>query len=77
MLNKNGYSMNDDLLSELANFLYKKTNEKNYGNARTMRNALESLYQIQAYRTISNIEDRTINEKDLEIYYKENDCEFY
>lgn len=71
MLSNSKYEMDDELICDLAISVFKNSKNKNYGNARDIRNALESLYQIQAERTIDDFGNMEITKNDLDIYFKE------
>lgn len=51
MLTSSKYSITDDALSEIGNILEVEKNSDDFANARTVRNILESIYEIQALRT--------------------------
>ena len=71
MLFNSKYEMDDELICDLAISIFKNSKNKNYGNARDVRNALESLYQIQAERTIDDFGNMKITRNDLDTYFKE------
>lgn len=74
MIDKKKYSIEDDAKTELGNvflFLkeYSKAYRKPFANAREVRNILESIYEIQALRTIKDDADnRTIVLADIKEY---------
>lgn len=72
MLKRDGYKCSESVISKLCKIAEIHKEEDNYGNAREVRNIIESLYEIQAERTINNIDDKRIIVADLDTYIKEN-----
>lgn len=73
MLAKKKYEITDDAREKLLEIFELKSKSKNFANARTVRNILDSLIEIQAVRTMdSDAEnERIIKIEDAEQYAKE------
>ena len=76
MLKKKNYEITDDGKNKLLEVLELQSKSKHFANARTVRNILESLIEIQAVRTMEdenpeNNSERIIRLEDVEQYYKE------
>ena len=76
MLSKKKYEITDEAKNKLLDVFKSKTKAKNFANARTIRNILENLIEIQAVRTIENddldnADERIIRIEDVEQYIKE------
>ena len=73
MLAKKKYEITDDAREKLLDIFEIKSKSKNFANARTVRNILDSLIEIQAVRTMdSDAEnERIIKIEDAEQYAKE------
>ena len=77
MLAKKNYEITEEAKSRLAEILEKCSKNKHFANARTVRNILEELIEIQALRTMedndpSNDDERIIHLEDVEQYRTEN-----
>jgi len=75
MLSREGYKASDKILTKLADIVLLKKDIKNYGNAREIRNVLESLYEIQALRTLDDKANKVLLLKDVDNYLKDNDID--
>lgn len=78
MLAKKKYEITEEAKGRLVEILEKCSKSKHFANARTVRNILEGLIEIQALRTMedndpSNDDERIIRLEDVEQYQKEND----
>ena len=76
MLEKKNYEITDDGKNKLLEVLELQSKSEHFANARTVRNILESLIEIQAVRTMEdenpeNNSERIIRLEDVEQYYKE------
>lgn len=76
MLAKKNYEITDEAKNKLFEVLELKSKSQYFANARTVRNILESLIEIQAVRTIAdenseNNSERIIRLEDVEQYYNE------
>ena len=76
MLNKKKYEITDEAKNKLLEVFESKTKDKNFANARTVRNILENLIEIQAVRTLENddlekVDERIIRIEDVEQYIQE------
>ncbi len=76
MLSKRKYEITSDAKNRLAEVFEKLSKSKNFANARTIRNALDSLIEIQAVRTIEDSDPENDNERilsieDIEQYFNE------
>ena len=76
MIKKKNYEITDDAKNKLLEVFEIKSKDKSFANARTVRNILDSLVEIQAVRTINdeNSEinsERIIRIEDVEQYLKE------
>ena len=76
MLKKSHYKMSDKTLNELMKIVDYQKDSKDFSNARTVRNILESLYEIQAERTLDDINNVTIIYDDIICYENENNIHF-
>ena len=72
MLKKSHYKMTEAALQEIIKIVNCKIEKKDFSNAREIRNILESLYEIQAERTINNVNDVKIIKEDVLCYEREN-----
>ena len=72
MMFKAGYVCDGNVLEKLVSVVEAKKDDPNFGNARDIRNILESLYEIQAARTIDEPDNKEVLGIDLEEYIKEN-----
>lgn len=70
-LTKRKYEITDDAKAKVRNLLDKRSRAEKFANARTVRNILDGLIELQAVRTISN-RDRTITIEDVNGYLEEN-----
>ena len=78
MLAKKKYEITEEAKSKLVEILEKCSKDKHFANARTVRNILDTLIEIQAVRTMednnpSNDDERIIRLEDVEQYQEEND----
>ena len=76
MLKKKKYEITADAKEKLVMILEKVSTSKNFANARTVRNILDGLIEIQAVRTIEdenpdNDSERILKVEDVEQYYNE------
>ena len=76
MLSQKKYEIADDAKTKLTAVLKLQSKSTHFANARTVRNILESLIEIQAVRTIEdddteNDSERIITYEDVEQYYNE------
>ncbi len=76
MLAKKHYVITDDAKNKLLEVFEMQSNSKHFANARTVRNVLEGLIEIQAVRTmednnLENDNERIIRIEDVEQYYNE------
>lgn len=72
MLKKAHYKMSQKAFKEMMKIIDCKKDKKDFANAREIRNILESLFEIQAERTINNVNDLTITYDDVDCYEREN-----
>lgn len=72
MVKNSGYDCGNKVIERVVEIAETKRENDNFANAREVRNILESLYEIQSVRTVSN-NNRTITVKDVAAYIKEND----
>ena len=70
-MTKRKYEITDDAKAKVRNLLDERSRAKKFANARTVRNVLDELIEIQALRTISTC-DRTITAEDVDNFLKEN-----
>ena len=75
MINNNCYICSESLIKRIVDIAETKREESNFANAREVRNILESLYEIQAVRTLSD-DNYEITEEDIETYISDNDISF-
>ncbi len=76
MLAKKNYVITDDAKNKLLEVFEMQSNSKHFANARTVRNILDGLVEIQAVRTMEddnpeNDSERIIRVEDVEQYYNE------
>lgn len=76
MLAKKNYEITDDARNKLLDIFERLSKGKHFANARTVRNVLEGLIEIQAVRTmednnLENDNERIIRIEDVEQYYNE------
>lgn len=76
MLAKKNYEITEDAKTKLVEIFKKQSKDKHFANARTVRNILENLIEIQAVRTmedddLENDNEKTIRIEDVEQYYNE------
>lgn len=77
MLKEKKYEISEEAKNKLLEVFEKKSNSKHFANARTVRNILDGIIEIQAVRTIEdedleNDNERIIRLEDVEQYCKEN-----
>lgn len=77
MLSKKKYEITDDACEKVKEVLLRLSKNKKFANARTVRNVLDSLIEIQAVRTLEdddleNDNERVIRFIDVEQYDNEN-----
>jgi SpoVK/Ycf46/Vps4 family AAA+-type ATPase len=77
MLDKKNYEITEEAKSKLSEIFKLQSQCDNFANARTVRNILDELIEIQALRTMEdddpcNDNERIIEIEDVEQYYKEN-----
>lgn len=72
MVKQDGYYCSNSVVNKVCDIVEINKEENNYGNARDVRNILESLYEIQAERTISNTRNRRIILADVESFIVDN-----
>lgn len=70
-LTKRKYEITDDAKAKVRNLLDKRSRAEKFANARTVRNVLDELLELQAVRTISN-DERIITMEDVNSYSAEN-----
>ena len=81
MINNKKYSINDDAKTELGDLFlymkeYAKVNNKPFANAREVRNVLESIYEIQALRTVDEaVDDFVITIDDIKSYEEDHNID--
>ena len=76
MLEKKDYEITDDAKNKLLQVFELRSKSQHFANARTVRNILDGLIEIQAVRTIEddnpeNDNERIIRLEDVEQYYNE------
>ena len=76
MLAKKNYEITDDAKNKLLEVFEMQSTSKHFANARTVRNILDGLVEIQAVRTMEddnpeNDSERIIRLEDVEQYYNE------
>ena len=76
MLAKKNYAITDDAKNKLLEVFEMQSTSKHFANARTVRNILDGLVEIQAVRTMEddnpeNDSERIIRVEDVEQYYNE------
>jgi SpoVK/Ycf46/Vps4 family AAA+-type ATPase len=76
MLAKKNYAITDDAKNKLLEVFEMQSTSKHFANARTVRNILDGLVEIQAVRTMEddnpeNDSERIIRIEDVEQYYNE------
>lgn len=69
MVNKNGLTLSDDIDDYLIDIFDKKTKDKNFANARDVRNFYDKVIVKQASRLIKN---KNITDKDLSLIIKDD-----
>jgi SpoVK/Ycf46/Vps4 family AAA+-type ATPase len=72
MLLKRGYEMDDNCLNVITKKIYARHEMKGYGNARTLREAIQGIIESQCVRTESDLADKTIIMADVQDYFKEH-----
>ena len=76
MLSKNKYEISENAKAKLMEIFEKKSKSKHFANARTVRNILDNLIEIQAVRTMDDIKnenERIIKINDVIQYIQENE----
>lgn len=76
MLAKNKYEISENARVKLIEIFEKKSKSKHFANARTVRNILDNLIEIQAVRTMDSIkseDERIIEAEDVIKYIQENE----
>ena len=73
---KRNYEITDDAKKKLLDVLELQSKSQHFANARTVRNILDGLVEIQAVRTMEdenpeNDSERIIRIEDVEQYYNE------
>lgn len=68
-----GYTITDDALEEIMQYVSSKMYREDFANAREIRNAVQSLYEYQALRTMDTPEDRQILIDDVYAFLKKKD----
>lgn len=78
MIKGKNYTITDDALVELEKVFAYERNQKDFANARTVRNVLESIYEIQALRTYEEgiSDSRLLKLVDVEEYKKDHSISF-
>lgn len=71
MISQTQYTCSDGVIDGVIDVVETKRGNDDFANAREVRNVFESLYEIQAVRTIDN-KSFNIIQKDLDVYIKEN-----
>jgi SpoVK/Ycf46/Vps4 family AAA+-type ATPase len=76
MLNKKNYEITEEAKSKLLEIFAIQSKSQHFANARTVRNILDGLVEIQAVRTMEddnpeNDNERSIRIEDIEQYYNE------
>lgn len=66
------YSIDENALAKIVDIVMSKSNESNFANAREARNVLDSIIDIQALRTESNVSDTNIILDDVNEYISFN-----
>ncbi|MCF0107860.1 MAG: AAA family ATPase [Bacilli bacterium] len=67
----NNYKIDDDAMKEITEIMESRLSDKNFANARDVRNVLEAVYEIQAERTSEDSNNRTISIEDVQTYEEE------
>ncbi len=62
------YTIQDCALDKIVDVIMSRSNESNFANAREARNVLDSIIDIQALRTESNVSDTNITIEDVNEY---------
>ena len=70
-LTKRKYAITAEAKAKIKIILDERSRAEKFANARTVRNILDGLIELQAVRTISN-SDRTITAEDVDNFLKEN-----
>lgn len=65
---KTKYTIEDCALDKIVDVIMSRSNESNFANAREARNVLDSIIDIQALRTESNVSDTNITIEDVNEY---------
>ena len=74
MLAKNKYEISENARVKLIEIFEKKSKSKHFANARTVRNILDNLIEIQAVRTMDSVkskDERIIEAEDIIQYIQE------
>lgn len=76
MLSKNKYEISENAKAKLMEIFEQKSKSKHFANARTVRNILDNLIEIQAVRTMDDMKnenERIIKINDVVQYIQENE----
>lgn len=78
MIGKKRYSITDEALEEISRILSYRQTFYDFANAREVRNILESLYEIQAYRTVTEglTDNWLIKTEDVKEYERDHNISF-
>ena len=71
MAKDNDYVLAEGVVEEIVEIVKTHSEDEDFANARDVRNVLETLYEIQAVRTINSPEDYTITIEDVKEYKKD------
>jgi len=71
MLEKEEYKMSEEALDKTIDIAYSSAKDRDFANARNVRNTLDKLIMIQNERTIEDLEDREIAVEDVNTYMDE------
>ena len=74
MVSDNGYTLEDGVVDEILKIVEPHMEDRDFANAREVRNILETLYEIQAVRTYEDTKDMLIKMDDIKSY--EEDIHF-
>ena len=70
-LKDNNYTVSNDGMRELLEIIETRIEDENFSNAREVRNILESVYEIQAERTVDDVSNRNLEVNDFLVYEEE------